>query len=344
MKALVKVSKEAGRLEVRDVERPQITPDQVLVEVKAAGICGSDVKHYQGVTKIKPPIVLGHEFSGRIVEVGENARHWSVGARIISETSAYVCGHCRYCSTGDFYSCPERKGYGGVKGVDGVFTKYVAVPARLLHEIPVALSYDEAAVVQPCADIVNAVTRKAKIFAGDTVAVLGPGPMGLLTTQVAKAQGAGRVIQTGHRGLRLKIAEEVGADVVIPVEEEDPVKGIDELTDGVGVDVVFVVVSAASAATQAFDMVRKQGQVTFIAVPSQPVRFDFNKLFRKELVVRGSIMSKWIDYERAINLISTGQVRVKPLITHKLPITQWKQAFDAILERKDAAKIIFTPV
>jgi L-iditol 2-dehydrogenase len=225
-----------------------------------------------------------------------------------------------------------------------VFTKYVAVPTRLLHRIPNGLSYDEAAVVQPCADIVNAVTRKAEILAGDTVAVLGPGPMGLLTTQVAKAQGAGKVIQTGHRGLRLKIAEEVGADVVIPVEDEDPVKRINELTDGLGVDVVFVVVSAASATTQAFDLVRRQGQVTFIAVPSKPMKFNFNKLFRKELVVRGSIMSKWIDYERAIKLISTGKVRVKPLITHKLPITEWKQAFDAILEKKEAGKIIFTPV
>lgn len=180
MRALVKVDQGYGNLEVREVQDPQIAADQVLIKVKAAGICGSDVKHYRGATKIRTPIILGHEFSGEIVEVGEEAGDWSEGGRVTSETSAHVCGRCFYCRTGDYHLCTERKGLGS--GVDGAFAEYVAVPARLLHRIPDGLSYEETTLIQPCADVVNAVFRKAEIFPGDTVVVLGPGPMGLLTT------------------------------------------------------------------------------------------------------------------------------------------------------------------
>ncbi len=342
MKALVKFAPGFGNLETRDVEDPLVAAAHVLIEVKAAGICGSDVKHYEDGSRLKTPVILGHEFSGEIAEVGKGVEGWRVGERVTSETSAYTCGNCYYCNSGDYHLCPERKGLGS--GVDGAFARYVAVPKRLLHKIPDDLSYDEAAMVQPCADIVNAVTRKAEVLPGDTVVVLGPGPMGLLTTQVARALGAGRVIQTGHRGVRLDIASEVGADITIPVEEEDPVEKIMELTEGMGADVVFEASGASEAAVQAFDMARRRGQITFIASPGQPVEIDLRKILGRGLVVRGSIMSKWIDYERAIGLISSGAVRVDPIITHKLPLTEWKKAFDSIMTEKTAGKVLLTPV
>lgn len=186
--------------------------------------------------------------------------------------------------------------------------------------------------------------RTTKVLPGDVMAVLGPGPMGLLTTQVAKAGGAGLVVQTGHRGVRLDIAGKIGADVTVAVDEEDPVEKVRGLTDGLGTDAVFEASGSPSAAVQAFDMVRRGGQITFVAAPTRPLEVDLRKILGKALVVRGSIMSKWVDYERAIKLMSDGAVRVKPLITHKLPITDWKRAFDAILREKMACKVLFTPV
>ena len=164
MKALVKPAKVSGVLEVREVDDPVVTADRVLVEVKVAGICGSDVKHLHRVRH--EPVILGHEFSGEVVEVGGLVDGWRAGDRIVSETSGHICGHCRFCMTGDYHLCRERKGLGS--GMDGAFTKYMVLPPRLLHGIPDGLSYDEAALVQPCADIVNAVTRKAEVYPGDT--------------------------------------------------------------------------------------------------------------------------------------------------------------------------------
>ncbi len=340
MKALVKPAKVSGVLEVREVDDPVVTEDRVLVEVKVAGICGSDVKHLHRVRD--EPVILGHEFSGEVVEVGGLVDSWRPGDRIVSETSGHICGRCRFCMTGDYHLCRERRGLGS--GLDGAFTKYIALPPRLLHGIPDGLSYDEAALVQPCADIVNAVTRKAEVYPGDTVVVLGPGPMGLLTAQVARARGALTVIQTGHRGVRLNIAGEIGANVTIPVEEVDPVERVMELTGGVGADVVFEASGAESAALQAFEMVRREGQVVLIASPPGPVGLSLRSILGKGLTVRGSIMSKWIDYERAIVLISSGVVRVVPIITHKFPITDWRRAFDVITVEKTAGKVLLTPV
>lgn len=334
---MCKVGPGYGELGIREIEEPEIEADQVLVEVKAAGICGSDVKQYRNSPNVQAPAVMGHELSGEIVEVGGGVAGWQVGDRIISECFPYLCGSCYYCRIGEYVHCPNKR-------VVGAFTKYVALPTSIIHSIPDELPYDEAAVVQPCADAFSAVTRNSEILPGDTVVVQGPGPIGLLVNQVARVAGASTVIHTGHRGVRLRIAEEVGADVTIAVEEEDPVERVMEITGGLGADVVFEASGAPEAALWAFDMVRKQGQVTFITAPQKPVEFGFGVIVRKELVVRGSLVSKWIDYERCVKLFSGGQIRAKPLITHRLPMTEWKQAFNAIIEEKTAGKVIVLPV
>jgi L-iditol 2-dehydrogenase len=160
------------------------------------------------------------------------------------------------------------------------------------------MSYEEAALVQPCADICNAVIRKADIKPGDNVVVLGPGPMGLLTTQVAKATGAGTIIQTGHRGVRLSIASKIGADKTINVEEENPIEKVLEYTDNKGADVAFETSGSPEALKQSLDMTKRKGQVILIASPRVPVEVYFGKIIGKSLSLKDSIMSKWIDYER----------------------------------------------
>lgn len=336
MKALYRVGHKLGQVEIRELNRPKLTNDKVLVEVKAAGICGSDVKQYKGLRNFTAPTVMGHEFSGQIIDIGRDVEGWHAGDRIISECFPNVCGRCYYCLTGEYVHCPNKK-------VVGAFTKYVALPPSIIHKIPDTLSYDEAALVQPCADAFSAVTRNSHVLPGDTVVVLGPGPIGLLINQVARVNGAGSVIQTGHRGVRLSIAEKIGADVTIAVEEEDTVNRVLELTDGGGADIVYEASGASSSALHAFDLVRMQGQITFMTAPSEPVPLLFGKIVSKELTVKGSLVSKWIDYERCVKLISQGRIEVKPIITHKYPITDWKKAFDAILNKK-AGKVLLHPV
>jgi len=341
LKALVKFAPGFENIEVRDVDEPIVDPNMVLIEVKAAGICGSDVKHYEGGTNLQTPIILGHEFSGEIVEVGPEVKHLVEGERVVSETSYSTCGVCVHCLSGDYHLCAHRRGLGSRS--DGVFTELVAVPGRIVHKIPGEMSYEDAALVQPCADICNAVIRKAEISPGDHVVVLGPGPMGLLTTQVAKASGAGVVTQTGRRGVRLSIASEVGADNVIAFDEEDVVQKVMGYTGGVGADVVFEVSGSPDALTQALDIARRKGQVILIASPRDPVTVDFRKILGKPLTLKGSIMSKWVDYERAIRLMSSGMVKAGPIVTHKLPLEEWKKAFDSIRVEKTAGKVLFIP-
>jgi L-iditol 2-dehydrogenase len=341
LKALVKTSPGFGNIEIRDVDEPVVGPDETLIKVKAAGICGSDVKHYKGVTNIQTPIVLGHEFSGEIVEVGPRVKHLVEGERVVSETSYSTCGVCVHCLSGDYHLCAHREGLGSKH--DGVFTELVAVPERIVHKIPDEMSYEDAALVQPCADICNAVIRKADISPGDHVAVLGPGPMGLLTTQVAKASGAGSVTQTGHRGVRLSIASRVGADNVVAVEEEDAVQKVMDYTGGVGADVVFEASGSADALAQALDIAKQKGQVILIASPRDPVNVDFRRILGKPLTLKGSIMSKWVDYETAIRLMSSGVVKAGPIVTHRLPLEEWEKAFNLIRVEKTAGKILLIP-
>ncbi|MFH2111039.1 MAG: zinc-binding dehydrogenase [Candidatus Bathyarchaeota archaeon] len=341
MKALVKYAPGFENIEIREVNEPIIDSDQVLVEIKAAGICGSDVKHYEDGSNLAIPVILGHELSGKIIQVGDKVKHYHEGDRVVSETSAYTCGVCDYCLTGDYHLCPERKGLGSK--IDGAFTKYIALPWKIIHKLPDQMSYDEAALVQPCADICNAVIRKADIKPGDSVVVLGPGPMGLLTTQVAKANGAGTVIQTGHKGVRLSIASKIGADKTIMVEEEDPIEKVLEYTDNKGADVVFETSGSPEALIQSLDMTKRNGQIILIASPRVPVEAHFGKILGKPLSLKGSIMSKWIDYDRAIRLMSLRMVKADKLITHRLDLTDWRKAFDFIRVKKVAGKVILYP-
>ncbi len=341
MKALVKYAPGFGNIEMRDVDEPVVGPEEVLIEVKAAGICGSDVKHYEGVTNISTPVILGHEFSGVIVEVGPEVKNLVEGERVVSETSYSTCGVCAHCLSGDYHLCAHREGLGSRH--DGVFAELVAVPGRIVHKISGDMSYEEAALVQPCADICNAVIRKADITPGDHVAVLGPGPMGLLTTQVAKASGAGAITQTGRRGFRLSIASEVGADNVIAFDEEDVVQKVLDYTGGVGADVVFEASGSPDALAQALDIAKRKGQVILIASPRDPVKVDFRKILGKPLTLKGSIMSKWIDYKTAIRLMSSGAVRADPIVTHRLPLEECEKAFDLIRVEKKAGKVLFIP-
>lgn len=342
MKAIVKFAKGHGNIEIREIQKPVAKEGEVLVEIKAAGICGTDLHHYEIGDQVAIPVVLGHEFSGDVIEIGKGVKGWKIGERVVSETHAHACYECHLCQTGKYHLCKERKGFGS--SVDGAFTQFLAVPARLLHRIPDDLDYPEATIIQPAADIVNAVVTNSSLKAGDTVVVLGPGPMGLLTVEVARAAGAGRVIVVGLDAdkERLGIAAKIGGDITINSSREDPVERVKELTDARGADVVFEVTGAKTALLQGLQMLGQKRELTIIGVHRQPVEIAIRALQRAEQSIRGSAMSTWVDYERAIQLTKSGRIQLKPLISNVLPITEWQRGFDMALN-KQACKVIFTP-
>jgi L-iditol 2-dehydrogenase len=208
MKAVVKYGQEDGMVELREVEIPKITPNDVLLEVKAAGICGSDIEMWRHhfTYPVNTPVIQGHEFCGVIAEVGKEVKEYKIGDPVISETSAYVCGTCQFCRTGYYNLCPDRLGYG--YGVDGAFTKFVKVRQEILHRKPAAVSFEEAAITEPVCVAYNAMVHRSRIKPGDAVVVIGPGPIGLFCLQLARIAGAALTIVTGTKadGKRLGVA------------------------------------------------------------------------------------------------------------------------------------------
>jgi len=342
-KAIVKTAKGEGNVEIREVEEPVPEPGEVKIEVKAAGICGSDIHIYHDTIKIplKLPVVMGHEFSGVVVDAGENVAGLKIGARVTSETAASVCGTCRYCRSGNYNLCPSRRGIG--YWVNGAFTRYIVVPQERVHLLPENTDFMEAALIEPLACCVHEVSEQTKISAGDVVLITGPGAIGLLTAQVAKAEGATVIISgTSQDKERLKLAKTLGAYITVDVQEENLQEIVRKVTGEDGVDVVFECSGSAAAANQGLNMVRKRGKYTQMAGFGAPIQVDFDLIVYKEIQLTGSFTQKWSAWELAIKLLSEKKVQTKPLISDFFPITEWEKGFKKH-EEKAGIKIILTP-
>ena len=213
MEALVKYANTPGAVELRAMPQPVITPDQVLLRVRAVGICGSDLEmyHHKITFPVQPPVILGHEFSGTVVEVGSNVRDFRPGDRVVSETAAYICGKCAECRTGNYNECPDRLGFGIL--INGADAPFVAVRAGALHRVPANVDLTQAALTEPLCVAYNALVVKSRIRPADVVVVLGPGPIGLMAVQIARLAGASTIILAGrNRELqRMQIGRVVGA-------------------------------------------------------------------------------------------------------------------------------------
>jgi len=344
MKAVVKVARGPGNVELRDVEVPRVKPDEVLVEVKFTGICGTDLHILHDSTFYTPPVVLGHEYSGIIAKKGAEVQGFETGERVTSPATI-PCGRCLMCRTNHANRCTvEQKRILGTHKADGTFAEYVAVPSGILHRIPEKLSLEEAAVAEPVACIVRAVFERVKVEPGEAVAVLGPGPMGLLAVQAAKIAGAKHVFITGVGAdkERFAVAKELGADTVINVEQEDPVSVIKNLTVELGADTVFEASGSSAARKQAFSMVRRCGKVGLIGISGKPCDINLDAVIEGELDVKGSWGTVWTSWKRTLTLISSGKMRVSPLINAKLPLDKWREGFSLMEERK-ALKVLLVP-
>ncbi len=343
MKALVKYATGPGNMEIREIPEPIPGPGQIKIEVKAAAICGSDLHIFHDAIGIpqNPPFVLGHEFCGVIAEIGEGVIGWKKGDRVTSQTAVSFCGKCVNCNTGRYNLCDERKTLGF--WYNGAFAKYTIVPDARVHLLPDNVSFNAGAVTEPTASVVHPVLELTVITAGDVVLVNGPGGIGLIALQVAKAQGA-IVIVTGTTvdQERLEKAKELGADYVVNVQEIDLDTFIKSITNGLGVDVVLECTGVEAAANSALKVIKKQGKYTQIGLFGKPITLDFEIICYKELMVTGSLGSTWTSWHRALKLMKIGKVNNELIVSHSFPITEWEKAFK-MFENKEGLKIVLTP-
>lgn len=343
MQAIVKYAPAQGNVEIQDVPEPVPGPGQVKVEVKAAGVCGSDlhIYHSQIAIPIEPPVVMGHEFAGVVVELGAGVEGVQVGDRVTCETTAWSCGQCLPCRLGHHNLCASRKVVG--YAVDGCFARYCVVNQRQVHLLPDNVDFLSGALTEPLACCVHAVLELSLITPGDVVVITGPGPIGLLCLQLAKSAG-GRAIVCGasQDAERLALARRLGADLTVDVAAEDALARINEQTAGQGADLFLECAGAPAAARLGLQATRRGGQYTQIGLFSGPFELEFDLIAYRELRVTGSLGQRWTSWQRALALMGQNEVDTRSLVSHVLPLDEWREAF-RLFEARQGLKIVLEP-
>lgn len=343
MKALVLTAQNQFTFE--DVPEAHVGPDDVLVRVKACGICGSDVHGMDGSTgRRRPPIIMGHEASGVIEKVGANVREWHVGNRVTFDSTIF-CGACEYCKEGRINLCNHRR----VLGVsceeyrqNGALAEFVAVPARILHRLPDALPFEHAAFVEPLSIAVHAANR-AKVDANETAVVVGAGMIGLLQIQVLRDYGCTRVIAVDVSHDKLVMAKQLGATDTINSGTVHAIDEIHRLTNGRGVDHAFECVGISPTVDVAVRSVRKGGTVTLVGNVSPKVELPLQVVVTRELTVHGSCASAG-EYPDCLDLMACSAVNVVPMISAVAPLAEGAKWFDRLYKKEAGLlKVILTP-
>jgi L-iditol 2-dehydrogenase len=315
---------------IEEVEIPVPGPGEIQVRVAVCGVCGSDVHAFHGKHPfVSAPIVPGHEFSGTISEIGEGVEGFTVGDRVTVEPSL-TCGTCYNCRNGLYNICSELQVLGCQ--ASGAFAQYISVPAGKVYKLPDNLDFDDGALVEPSAVGVHAV-RKSELSLGDRVVVLGAGVIGLAIVQAAKAAGAGEIIVTGHHEGRLKVAKELGADTTFLAG--DTVKFISDNYGPDGIDIVYEAVGVGATMNEAIDIIRKGAKIIVVGVFGKHPTTKVGLIQDKEIDIRGSLMYVDTDYPRTLELMSSGKIKTKPLITARFPLERVSEAFDIIQEKRD---------
>lgn len=343
MKAVVKYAEGKGKIELRDVPEPVPGENEVKIKVEVVGICGSDLHIYTWDIGIptKVPFIIGHEFSGIVSEVGKNVKRFKGGERVTAENSHTVCGRCRYCMTGNYNLCKERKATG--YAFNGAYASYCVVPEERVHLLPDNVDFITAALSDPSACAYHAVQELTGVDAGDIVLITGPGAMGLFSLQYVKANG-GVAIVTGlsKDKKRLALARELGADVTVDRSIDHLSEIVSEMTGGEGVDIALECSGSEEAAKDCLNLLRGQGKYTQIGIFGHPVTFDMDKVLYGEIKLVGSFSQKYTAWKEAIKLFSKGKIVAKPLVTHILPLEKWEEGFKRCFDGT-AIKVVFKP-
>jgi L-iditol 2-dehydrogenase len=342
MKALVKHSPGEGNVDILDVEEPLCGENQVKVEVAFCGVCGTDIHVLHDTFRNYPPVILGHEFAGTVVQVGTHVEGIVRGEKIAGlGATAVTCGRCQYCLSGHFIFCQKRRGMG--HGVNGGFARYVVMRPDQLYRLPDAVSLEEAAISEPFATAVQAVTEVTQVRIGDTALVSGPGPIGLLCLKLLVAEGV-KTIVAGAPGddARLDAARRFGAAVVVNVGERNLFDVVREETDGLGFDVAFECAGHASSVRGCLEALRPMGRYTQVGICGREIQFPIDQVFYKQLRLSGSICYTAKTWDRMMKIYDQGRVKLKDLISGKLPISEWRTAFELCMERR-GLKILMYP-
>lgn len=344
VKALVKTQKGKGFLEVREVPDPVIASNEVLIEVKACGVCGTDLHIYEDEFPYYPPVILGHEFAGIIKEVGANVTEWRVGDHVVGEPHTKACGRCYLCRTGNPQVCIAKRSPGW--GIDGAFAPLMKFPdPHLLHRIPSDMSFRAAALVEPLANVVTDIVLTKVIVPGDVVVVAGPGPIGIMAALVAKQSGAGRVVVVGTNDdeqLRLSLCRTMPQiDLVLNVQKDDVAAAVNSLTGGKGCDVFIEASGAAPAIAMGAKLVKKLGTISAIGLTGKErIEFPYDAMMMKSISYVFNISTKYESWDRSIRLLAEGLIPHERIVTHSSAIGDWKNVFDELLARR-ALKAVF---
>jgi L-iditol 2-dehydrogenase len=342
MPALVKYETGEGHVEVREVPEPRCGDGQVKVAVSGTGICGTDLHVYHGTFRSHPPVVMGHEFAGTVAEVGAGVVDVQVGERVtVLPASAVTCGRCVHCRSGEFMFCPERRGMG--HGVDGAFAPYAVVRPDQLYRVPDHMGLDEAALCEPLAAAVQPVEELSGVRLGDVVLLSGPGPIGLLCLKLLVSDGV-RVIVAGtaRDAQRREKAREIGAHRVVDVEREDLPAVVRDETGGRGVDLAFECAGVGASARACLDALRPLGTYVQVGIFGRDVEVPLDAAIYKQLVLRGTVGYTAKTWERTMRILEQGRVRLDDLVSHRLPLERWEEAFD-LCARGEGIKVLIFP-
>jgi len=343
MKALV--LEEYNKLVYKDVDEPEVADNEVLIEVKACGICGSDVHGMDGSSgRRHPPLIMGHEASGIITETGGNVNAFAKGDRVTFDSTIY-CGTCFYCRQGLINLCDNRR----VLGVSpaeyrqhGAFAQYVAVPEHILYRLPDNLSFVQAAMVEPVSIAFHAITL-TPISLNDSAVVIGSGMVGLFVVQALRAAGCGTIIAVDLEQSKLDLALQLGADHGLLAREVDVAEEVKKLTGGMGANVAIEVVGNTAAVNTAVASLRKGGALTIVGNLAATVEFPLQEVVTRQISVTGSCSSCG-EYPACLEMIARGQINVDALLSEVVPLAEGAAWFEKLhKQEKGLMKVILTP-
>jgi threonine 3-dehydrogenase len=341
MKALTKAQPEPGATLV-EMDIPRIQKDEVLIEVKSAAVCGTDIHFYQWDSTaanfpVRLPLVLGHEYSGDVVEVGQEVQGVSVGDRVSVETHV-PCGKCYSCGLGNGHNCQEM----GLIGINypGAFAKYAKAPARVTYKLPPGIGYEEGSLFEPAGVAMRGIDE-ARIAPGDTVVIIGCGPIGLIAVQMALTVGAAQVIAIDVKEFRLEMARRMGARTLNP-QQDNIVERVKEISGRKGgADVVLEISGAPEVFDYLFDILRLEAHVVTIGHVSRPISVNISKQINLKGVTLKGVFGRriWETWEHLSSLVAAKRIDLTGIITHHFPLEAFQEAFGQVHGR--AGKVLF---
>lgn len=344
MKALVRKSLEAEQFFYEEVPKPTCGAGEALIRVKAVGVCGTDYHMWTGGVVTNIPIIPGHEFCGVVEETGAGVISVKPGDKIVSRLNIAVCGTCRPCLTGNPHMCIHRECPGFKR--EGAYAEYISIDAKQLIRLDDGVTFEEGAVIEPMAIVAHALLERTKVEPEDTVVVFGPGPIGLIAVQMAKINGASRVIAVGtdvDEAIRLPLAGKLGARLTLNAQKQDIDAVIMEITGGKGADLVVEASGSEAAINTGLRILRRQGRMCILGLPSRPQNnVSWLTAAEKSLNLVFSYSSSPWSWNIVVSMVGRKAIDARSLITHTYPLSDFREMFNKI-KQGDVVKGVFLP-